>query len=47
MTNGWTNRKRRTILNFLVKSPRVKVFLKSIDASDVYKTAEKNLQNDR
>ena len=42
MTNGWTNRKRRIILNFLVNSPRGTVFLKSIDASDVCKTAEKS-----
>nr|XP_007153622.1 hypothetical protein PHAVU_003G051000g [Phaseolus vulgaris]ESW25616.1 hypothetical protein PHAVU_003G051000g [Phaseolus vulgaris] len=41
MTDGWTDRKRRTILNFLVNSPRGTVFLKSIDAYDVCKTAKK------
>ena len=41
MTNGWTDRRRRTILNFLVNSPRGTVFLKSIDASDICKTADK------
>ena len=41
MTDGWTDRKRRTILNFLVNSPRGTVFLKSIDASDICKTADK------
>ena len=41
MTDGWTDRKRRTILNFLVNSPRGTVFLKSIDACDICKTADK------
>ncbi|CAJ2670809.1 unnamed protein product [Trifolium pratense] len=41
MTDGWTDRKRRTILNFLVHSPKGTVFLKSIDASDITKTADK------
>ena len=41
MTDGWTDRRRRTILNFLVNSPRGTVFLKSIDASDICKTADK------
>jgi len=41
MTNGWTDRKRRNILNFLVNSLRGSVFLKSIDASNVCKIAEK------
>ncbi|XP_068503640.1 uncharacterized protein [Phaseolus vulgaris] len=41
MTDGWTDRKRRTILNFLVNSPKGIVFLKSIDASDISKTADK------
>jgi len=46
MTDGWTDRKRRTILGFLVNRPRGNVFLKSIDVSDICKTIEKNLQND-
>jgi hypothetical protein len=41
MTDGWTDRRRRTILNFLVNSPKGTVFLKSIDASDITKTADK------
>ncbi|XP_058741039.1 uncharacterized protein LOC131613382 [Vicia villosa] len=41
MTDGWTNRRRRTILNFLVNSPKGTVFLNSIDASDITKTADK------
>nr|KYP37281.1 hypothetical protein KK1_041536 [Cajanus cajan] len=41
MTDGWTDKKRRTIINFLVNSPKGTVFLKSIDASAISKTAEK------
>lgn len=41
MTDGWTDRRRRTILNFLVHSPKGTFFLKSIDASDITKTADK------
>ena len=42
MTDGWTDRRRRTILNFLVNSPKGTVFfLKSIDASDICETADK------
>ena len=41
MTDGWTDKKRRSIINFLVNSPKGTVFLKSIDASDICKTAEK------
>ena len=41
MTDGWTDKKRKTIINFLVNSPKGTVFLKSIDASAISKTAEK------
>ena len=41
MTDGWTDRRRRTLINFLVNSPKGSVFLKSIDASRISKTAEK------
>jgi hypothetical protein len=41
MTDGWTDRKRKTILNFLVHSPKGTIFLKSIDASDITKTPDK------
>lgn len=41
MTDGWTDKKRRTICNFLANSPKGTVFLKSIDASNICKTADK------
>ncbi|KAK4270657.1 hypothetical protein QN277_019436 [Acacia crassicarpa] len=41
MTDGWTDRRRRSIINFCVNSPMGTVFLKSIDASHITKTAEK------
>lgn len=41
MSDGWTDKRRRTILNFLVNSPKGTVFLKSIDASHITKTADK------
>ncbi|KAF1896197.1 hypothetical protein Lal_00027263 [Lupinus albus] len=41
MTDGWTDKRRRTILNFLVNSPKGTVFLKSIDASHFSKTADR------
>ena len=41
MIDGWTDKKRRTIINFLVNSPKGTVFLKSIDASAISKTIEK------
>ena len=44
MTDGWTDKKRKTIINFLVNSPKGTVFLKSIDASAISKTAEKVLR---
>ncbi|XP_022631719.1 uncharacterized protein LOC106776767 [Vigna radiata var. radiata] len=41
MSDGWTDRKRRFICNFLVNSPRGTVFLYSLDTSDISKTADK------
>ena len=41
MTDGWTDKRRRTIINFLVNSPKGTIFLKSINASDISKTANK------
>ncbi|XP_042410002.1 uncharacterized protein LOC121999379 [Zingiber officinale] len=41
MSDGWTDKKRRSICNFLVNSPRGTVFLKSIDTSNVSKTTKK------
>ncbi|KAF1879913.1 hypothetical protein Lal_00022818 [Lupinus albus] len=41
MTDGWTDKRRRTILNCLVHNPNGTVFLKSIDASHIAKTADR------
>ncbi|XLU24950.1 hypothetical protein S245_061016, partial [Arachis hypogaea] len=40
MVDGWTDRFRRTLINFLVYCPKGTVFLKSVDASHISKTAE-------
>ncbi|XP_025625557.1 uncharacterized protein [Arachis hypogaea] len=40
MADGWTNRCRRTLINFLVYCPKGTVFLKSVDASHISKIAE-------
>ncbi len=39
MCDGWTDRKGRTLINFLANSPKGSVFIKSVDASDESKTA--------
>ncbi|XP_026440013.1 uncharacterized protein LOC113338832 isoform X2 [Papaver somniferum] len=41
MSDGWTDKKQRSITNFLVNSPRGTVFLKSIDTSDIQHNAQK------
>lgn len=41
VTGGWTDRKWRTILNFLVNSPKGTIFLKFVDASSICKIAGK------
>ena len=41
MSDAWTDRKRRSICNFLVNSPKGTVFLSSIDTSDISKTVDK------
>jgi len=41
MSNGWTDKKRRSICNFLVNSPKGTVFLYSLDTSDISKIADK------
>lgn len=41
MSDGWTDRKRRSICNFLVNSPRGTFFLSSVDTSHISKTAFK------
>ncbi|XP_061374176.1 uncharacterized protein LOC133316444 [Gastrolobium bilobum] len=40
MADGWTDRTRRTLINFLVYCPKGTVFLKSVDASHASKTAD-------
>nr|XP_034570652.1 uncharacterized protein LOC117835402 [Setaria viridis] len=40
MADGWTDRKRRTLINFLVYCPKGTIFLKSVDATKSSKTAE-------
>ncbi|XP_058192148.1 uncharacterized protein LOC131309527 [Rhododendron vialii] len=40
MSDGWTDRKNRTLMNLLVNSPRGTMFLKSMDASGIVKDAE-------
>ncbi|XP_057418594.1 uncharacterized protein LOC130712797 [Lotus japonicus] len=40
MADGWTDRCRRSLINFLVYCPKGTVFLKSVDASQYAKTAE-------
>ncbi|KAK4278737.1 hypothetical protein QN277_016540 [Acacia crassicarpa] len=44
MTDGWTDKRRRSIINFCVHSSMGIVFLKSIDASHITKTTEKIFQ---
>ncbi|RDX82078.1 hypothetical protein CR513_37178, partial [Mucuna pruriens] len=39
-SNGWTNKKRRSIFNLLVNSPKGTIFLYSIDTYDISKTTE-------
>ncbi|XP_039144882.1 uncharacterized protein LOC120282190 [Dioscorea cayenensis subsp. rotundata] len=41
MSDGWSDRKNRSLINFLVNSPSGTVFLKSVDTSDVVKDAQK------
>jgi hypothetical protein len=39
MSDGWTDQRSRTILNFLIACPKGTMFLKSVDASDQVKDA--------
>jgi len=41
MIDGWIDKKRRTIINFLVSNRKWTMFLKSIDVSAISKTTEK------
>ncbi|XP_028100177.1 uncharacterized protein LOC114299600 [Camellia sinensis] len=40
MSDGWSDRKRRSICNFLVNSPNGTIFLSLLDTSDISKTGE-------
>jgi len=40
MSDGWTDQRNRTLINFLVSCPAGTMFLKSVDASDKVKTAQ-------
>ena len=44
MFDGWTDKKRCLICNFLVNSPKGTVFLYSLDTSDISKIANKVLK---
>ncbi|KAH1221743.1 hypothetical protein GmHk_12G035088 [Glycine max] len=41
MSDAWTDRKQRCIINFLINSQAGTMFLKSVDGSDFVKTGEK------
>jgi len=41
MSDGWTDKKRRSICNFLVNSPKGTTFLYSLDTLDISKTTDK------
>ncbi|XP_028088338.1 uncharacterized protein LOC114288921 [Camellia sinensis] len=41
MSDGWSDRKRRSICNFLVNRPNGTIFLSSLDTSDISKAGEK------
>ena len=43
MSDGWSDRKNRSICNFLVNSPKGTIFLASIDTSEISKTKKKYL----
>ena len=41
MSDGWTDRKGRTLVNFLVNCSKGTMFMESINASSIIKTGEK------
>ncbi|XP_057986679.1 uncharacterized protein LOC110658706 [Hevea brasiliensis] len=41
MANGWIDKKQRTLINFLVNSPKETIFMESVDASEYSKTSDK------
>ena len=44
MSDGWTSRTNKTLINFLVNCPTGTMFVKSIDASSFMKTREKTFE---
>ena len=40
MSDGWTDQKGRTLINFLVSCPKGTMFIKSVDASHQIKDAK-------
>ena len=40
MSDGWTNQRNRTLINFHISCPKGTMFLKSMDASDKIKSAQ-------
>ena len=44
MSDGWTSRTNKTLINFLVNCPFGTMFVKSIDASSFMKTREKTFE---
>ncbi|KAJ0716017.1 hypothetical protein HanPI659440_Chr13g0508031 [Helianthus annuus] len=44
MSDGWTDRKQRTLINFLVNGSKETIFMESVDASSYMKTGEKVLE---
>jgi len=45
MSNGWTDQRNRTIINFLIFCPQGTIFLKSVDAYDRVKDGLDSLFN--
>ena len=41
MSDGWSDKKNRSLTNFLVNSPSGMIFLKSIDTSNMIKDVKK------
>ena len=41
MADGWTDRRNRTLINFLVNSPKGTMFIESINASSYVKDGKK------
>ncbi|KAK4259931.1 hypothetical protein QN277_006209 [Acacia crassicarpa] len=44
MSDAWTDKKNRTLINFMVNSPSGTMFVRSVDASSYMKTGEKIFQ---